>query len=129
MRRMRERSVTAPAALPPLLRRCRAGLGLRAVMSAEELGKTESVDVRLVVGDIGVQVHCTRPCVCLCVCVCHYVCIYFFKTNTSEFTIHSVLLTSGIFIKIFLNYCELIFFFTSVIARLVCTCFYQCFYC
>lgn len=31
-------------------------MGLRAVMSAEELGRIESVDARLVVGDINVQV-------------------------------------------------------------------------
>lgn len=56
LRRLREDLKNPPAALPPLLSRCRAALGLRLVISAKEWGKIESMDVRLLTGDINVQV-------------------------------------------------------------------------
>ncbi|CAM9710976.1 unnamed protein product [Pylaiella littoralis] len=55
LRRLREGLKNPPAALPPLLSRCRAALGLRLVISAKEWGKIESMDVRLLTGDINVQ--------------------------------------------------------------------------
>ncbi|CAM9600860.1 unnamed protein product [Ectocarpus sp. 4 AP-2014] len=56
LRRLREDLRSPPAALPPLLRRCRGGVGLRVVLSAKEWGKIESMDIRLLAGDINVQV-------------------------------------------------------------------------
>eukprot|EP00752_Nemacystus_decipiens_P001758 g1699.t2 len=55
LRRLREDLRSPPTALPPLLRRCRAGVGIRLVFSAREWGKMESLDVRLLAGDINVQ--------------------------------------------------------------------------
>lgn len=57
LRRLREGLKSPPAALPLLLSRCRAGLGLKVVISAEEWGKIESMDVRLLTGDINIQVN------------------------------------------------------------------------
>lgn len=56
LRRLREDLRSPPTALPPLLRRCRAGLGIKLVFSAREWGKMESLDLRLLAGDINVQV-------------------------------------------------------------------------
>eukprot|EP00903_Cladosiphon_okamuranus_P005340 g5337.t1 len=55
LRRLREGLRSPPTALPPLLRRCRAGLGITLVFSAREWGKMESLDFRLLAGDINVQ--------------------------------------------------------------------------
>lgn len=38
LRRLREDFKSPPTALPPLLRRCRAGVGLNVVFSAREVG-------------------------------------------------------------------------------------------
>lgn len=54
--RLRAGLKAPPDTLPPLLQRCRAGLGLKVVLSAAEWGKIESVDVRLLAGDISLQV-------------------------------------------------------------------------
>lgn len=59
VRRMRERLKNPPDMYPPLLQRTRAGLGFKANMPLEELGKIESIDVRVVAGDINMNV-CRR---------------------------------------------------------------------
>ncbi|CAM9169048.1 unnamed protein product [Ectocarpus fasciculatus] len=56
LRRLREDLRSPPATLPLLLKRCRGGVGLRVVLSAREWGKIESMDIRLLAGDINVQV-------------------------------------------------------------------------
>lgn len=56
VRRMRERSRAPPNSLPPLLRRWRGGVGIKVVLSAEELGKIKSIDLSVVAGDVNIQV-------------------------------------------------------------------------
>lgn len=54
--RLRQGLKNPPDTLPPLLRRCRAGLGVKVDFSATEWGKIESIDARLVAGDVVLQV-------------------------------------------------------------------------
>ncbi|CAM9156995.1 unnamed protein product, partial [Laminaria digitata] len=55
LRRLKQGLKTPPLQLPPLLKRCRLGLGVTVALSTAEWGRIDSMDIRLLAGDLHVQ--------------------------------------------------------------------------